>query len=206
MIWNLRFLLKTTLTLSINSSMAKKSKYIQSVVDAAKGRPKSTDWYRAKIKEFGEPGAMDLIRDGKRNNRPFYGRLNMFFYDPKYKKKLPYYDTFPLVLPIERYPDGFLGINLHYLPMKLRLQLLDKLVDYSNNTSFDESTRLAVDYSKLKKLSIIKPTLKRYLAGRVKTQFRRIDADEFTVAALLPVQRFKKASAAEVYKDSRSMI
>ena len=182
------------------------SKFIQSVVDAAKGRPKSTQWYRDKIKEFGTPGAMDLIRDGKRNNNPFFGRLNMFFYDPKHKKKLPYYDSFPLVLPLENYPDGFLGINLHYLPMTLRLRLLDKLVDYSNNTKFDESTRLAVDYSKLKKLSIIKPTLKRYLAGRVKTQFRRIDADEFTVAALLPVQRFKKASAAEVYRDSRSMI
>ena len=182
------------------------SKFIQSVVKAAKGRPKSTQWYRDKIDEFGKPGAMDLIRDGKRNNKPFFGRLNMFFYDPKLKAKLPYYDTFPLVLPLEPYSDGFLGINLHYLPMSLRLQLLDRLVDYSNNTKFDESTRLAVDYSKLKKLSIIKPTLKRYLAGRVKTQFRRIDADEFTVAALLPVQRFKKASAAEVYKDSRSMI
>ena len=182
------------------------SKFIQSVVAAAKGRPKSTQWYRDKIKEFGKPGAMDLIRDGKRNNKPFFGRLNMFFYDPKLKAKLPYYDTFPLVLPLEPYSDGFLGINLHYLPMTLRLQLLDRLVDYSNNTKFDESTRLAVDYSKLKKLSIIKPTLKRYLAGRVKTQFRRIDADEFTVAALLPVQRFKKASAAEVYADSRKMI
>jgi len=182
------------------------SKFIQSVVKAAKGRPKSTEWYRDKIKEFGKPGAMDLIRDGKRNNKPFYGRLNMFFYDPKLKKKLPYYDTFPLVLPLEPYADGFLGINLHYLPMTLRLQLLDNLVDYSNNTKFDESTRLAVDYSKLKKLSIIKPTLKRYLAGRVKTQFRRIDADEFTVATLLPVQRFKKATAKEVWSDSRSMI
>ena len=182
------------------------SKFIQSVVKAAKGRPKSTQWYRDKIKEFGKPGAMDLIRDGKRNNKPFFGRLNMFFYDPKLKAKLPYYDTFPLVLPLEPYSDGFLGINFHYLPMALRLQLLDRVVDYSNNTNFDESTRLAVDYSKLKKLSIIKPTLKRYLAGRVKTQFRRIDADEFTVAALLPVARFKKASAAEVYKDSRSMI
>ena len=41
----------------------------------------------------------------------------------------------------------------------------------------------------------------------VKTQFRRIDADEFTVAGLLlPVARFKKASASEVYKDSRAMI
>jgi len=183
-----------------------KSLYIQSVIDAAKGRPKSTQWYRDKIKEFGQPGAMDLIRDGKRDNKPFYGRLNMFFYDPKFKKKLPYYDTFPLVLPLEPYPDGFLGINLHYLPMKLRLQLLDRLVDYSNNTNFDESTRLAVDYSKLKKINLIKPTLKRYLAGRVKTQFRRIDADEFTVATLLPVQRFKKGSAAEVYSDIRKMI
>ena len=186
--------------------MAVPSKYMQSVIDAARGRPKSTEWFRDKIKEFGKPTAMNLIRDGKQASRPFFGNLNMFFYDPKFKKTLPYYDRFPLVLPIERYSDGFLGINLHYLPMNLRLQLLDRLVDYSNNTKFDESTRLAVDYSKLKNLNIIKPTLKRYLAGRVKTQFRRIDADEFTVAALLPIQRFKKASAAEVYKDSRSMI
>ena len=182
------------------------SKFIQSVVDAAKGRPKSTQWYRDKIAEFGKPGAMDLIRDGKRNNNPFFGRLNMFFYDPKFKKTLPYYDTFPLVLPIENYPDGFLGINFHYLPMSLRLKLLDRVIDYSNNKKFDESTRLAVDYSKLKKINLIKPALKRYLAGRVKTQFRRVDADEFTVAVLLPIARWKKGTAAEVYKDSRSII
>jgi hypothetical protein len=182
------------------------SNFIQSVVKAAQGRPRSTDWYKDKIREFGKPGALDLIRDGKRKKSPFYGRLNMFFYDPKFKKTLPYYDTFPLVLPLEPYSDGFLGINLHYLPMKLRLQLLDRLVDYSNNTKFDESTILDVDYSRLKNINLIKPTLKRYLAGRVKTDFRRIDADEFMVAALLPVQRFKKGSASEVYSDSRKMI
>ena len=59
-----------------------RSKYIQSVVKAAKGRPKSTDWFRDKIKEFGQPKAMDLIRDGKQRRSPFFGRLNMFFYDP----------------------------------------------------------------------------------------------------------------------------
>ena len=42
------------------------SKYIQSVKDASKGRPKSTEWYKDKIKEFGKPGAQDLIRDGNR--------------------------------------------------------------------------------------------------------------------------------------------
>ena len=182
------------------------SKYIQSVKDASRGRPKSTEWYKDKIKEFGKPGAQNLIRDGKRSSIPFYGRLNMFFYDPKWKKKLPYYDTFPLVLPIEKYPDGFLGINMHYLPIPLRIRLLDRLVDFSNNTKFDESTKLIVNYSKLKNVRLIKPTLHRYLAGHTKSQFRRIDADEFTIATLLPVQRFKKASEKEVWSDSRKMI
>ena len=182
------------------------SKYMQSVKDAAKGRPKSTQWYKDKIKEFGTPKSLDLLRDGKRDNKPFYGKLNMFVYDPKHKKILPYYDTFPLVLPIENYPDGFLGINMHYLPISLRIKLLDTLVDYSNNTRFDETTRIVADYSQLKKFKLIKPTLHRYLAGQTKSQFRRIDADEFTIATLLPVQRFKKESAGTVWKDSRSMI
>ena len=182
------------------------SKFIQSVKDEAKGRPRSTQWYKDKIKEFGKPTSMDLIRDGKRNNKPFYGKLNMFVYDPKHKKKLPYYDTFPLVLPLETYSDGFLGINMHYLPIPLRIKLLDRLVDFSNNTKFDESTKLIVDYSKLKKVKLIKPTLHRYLAGQMKSQVRRIDADEFTIAVLLPVQKFKKESDKTVWSDSRGMI
>ena len=182
------------------------SKFIQSVKDEAKGRPRSTQWYKDKIKEFGKPTSLNLIRDGKRSNKPFYGKLNMFIYDPKHKKKLPYYDTFPLVLPLETYSDGFLGINMHYLPIPLRIKLLDRLVDFSNNTKFDESTKLMVDYKKLKKVKLIKPTLHRYLAGQMKSQVRRIDADEFTIAVLLPVQKFKKESDKTVWKDSRGMI
>ena len=182
------------------------SKFIQAVKDEARGRPRSTQWYRDKIKEFGMPGAMDLIRDGKRNSRPFYGKLNMFFYDPKQKKTLPYYDTFPLVLPLETYNDGFLGLNLHYLPIPLRIRLLDGLVDYSNNTAFDETTRLVVNYKRLKNIELIRPTIHKYLSGYTKSQFRRIDADEFTIATLLPVQRFKKASEKEVWRESRRMI
>ena len=182
------------------------SKFIQAVKDEAKGRPRSTQWYRDKIKEFGTPTSLDLIRDGKRDSKPFYGKLNMFVYDPKFKKKLPYYDTFPLVLPLETYPDGFLGINFHYLPIPLRVKLLDRLVDFSNNTKFDESTRLVVDYSQLKNINIVKPTIHKYLSRQLKSQFRRIDADEFTIATLLPVQRFQKASASAVWKESRAMI
>ena len=38
--------------------MAVPSKYMQSVIDA-KGRPKSTEWFRDKIAEFGKPTAMN---------------------------------------------------------------------------------------------------------------------------------------------------
>ena len=183
-----------------------KSKYIQSVLDAAGGRPKSTQWFGDKIKEFGTPTSANLIRDGKRTSKPTFGILNMFVYDPKLKEKLPYYDTFPLVLPIEEYNNGFLGINLHYLSMPMRLRLLDRLVDYSNNNKFDESTRLRVDYSKLKRVDLIKPCLKRYLAGQVKSKFRKVEADEFMIATLLPVQRFKKQSDSHIFAKSRGMI
>ena len=149
---------------------------------------------------------MNLMRDGKKAARPFFGNLNMFFYDPKFKKTLPYYDRFPLVLPIERYSDGFLGINLHYLPIALRIRLLDELMDYSTDTNFDSKTKINTNYQQLKNVNLIKPTLKRYLAGKVKSAFRRIDGDEFTVATLLPVQRFSKESASKVWSDSRSMI
>ena len=186
--------------------MAVPSKYIQSVVKAAKGRPKSTAWFRDKIAELGKPTATQLIRDGKRASRPFYGNLNMFFYDPKLKNKLPYYDRFPLVLPLERYSDGFLGINLHYLPIPIRVRLLDELMDFSTDTNFDKKTKINTNYQQLKRVNLLKPTLKRYLAGHVKSAFRRIDGDEFTVATLLPVQRFSKTSAAKVWNDSRSMI
>ena len=188
--------------------MAVPSKYMQSVIDASRGRPKSTAWFRDKIAEFGTPKAMNLIRDGKQASSPFFGNLNMFFYDPKFKKTLPYYDRFPLVLPIERYADGFLGINLHYLPIPLRIRLLDTLMDYSTDTNFDSKTKLKVlgRYKNLKKVGLLKPTIKRYLRGHVKSSFRKVEADEFVVATLLPVQRFSKANEKKVWSDSRSMM
>ena len=168
---------------------------------------KSVQWYQAQVRKLGTLSGTNIMREREfLVNRVLPGKMYLFFYDPKHKNKLPYYDRFPLVLPLEKYSDGFLGINLHYLPIPLRIKLLDRLVDFSNNTKFDESTKLNVSYQNLKRVRLIKPTIKRYLAGKVKSRFRRVDADEFTVATLLPVQRFSKASESEVWKDSRKMI
>ena len=189
----------------INNHMAR-SNYIQSVINATGGAKLSTDWYIEKIKEFGTPTSLDLIRDGKRQVKPFFGNLNMFVYGPKHAKTLPYYDTFPLVLPLEKYNNGFLGINFHYLPIPLRVGLLDNLSRYASNDKFDEETVLNVNFSAVKRIRAVKPTLHRYLAGFTKSHFRKIDADEFTIATLLPVHKFKKAPDETVWSDSRRMI
>ena len=83
---------------------------------------------------------------------------------------------------------------------------MDRMFDYANDSNFDEDTILRVNYRAIKSIKLIRPTLHRYLAGFTKSQFRRIDADEFTVATLLPVQRFKKACEEAVWSDSRRMI
>ena len=150
-------------------------------------------WYRNRIKELGTPSQSQLIRDGKITGRVNFGALNMFIYDPKLKNKLPYYYTFPLVLPIEKYRDGFLGINFHYLPYALRAQLLSRLDPNAN-------------YSALKKVRLIKPTLKRYLNSNVRSRFRKLEEEDFMTAIMLPVQRFKKSSASKVWSDSRKAI
>jgi len=150
-------------------------------------------WYRNRIKELGTPSQAQLIRDGKITGRVNFGALNMFIYDPKLKNKLPYYDTFPLVLPIERYRDGFLGINFHYLPYALRARLLSRLDPNAN-------------YSALKNVKLVKPTLKRYLNSNVRSRFRKLEEEDFMTAIMLPVQRFRKSSASKVWSDSRKVI
>ena len=182
------------------------SNFIRAVKDEGEGKPRSISWYRKKITEFGKPGALDLIRDGRRSSSPFFGNLNMFFYDPKFKKTLPYYDTFPLVLPLGGIAGGFFGINFHYLPIPARIRLLVKLKRFSSNSDFNESTVLNVDYSDLKNVNLVKPTIHKYLFGYTKSEFRRIDPDEFVIAALLPVHRFKKGSENDVWRDSRRFI
>ena len=161
---------------------------------AAGGKPMSVTWFRNKIKEFGDPTTSQLIKDGQVSTVPHEGLLNMFFYDPKLKKKLPYYDRFPLVLPIEQYSDGFLGINFHYLSMPIRIRLLDRIMTFANNKSLDETTVINANYSALKRVREIKPC------------FRKINANEFVVAVLLPVARFKKKGESFVHAKSRGMI
>ena len=165
------------------------------------------DWLRSKIKDL-KPTRQALLNDKERlKTNTIIGRMYFYYYDPKLKDELPYYDRFPLVIPIERYQDGFLGLNLHYISPRQRIELLDALSDFATNSKYDETTRLRLSWAKLKtvgKAFKAKPCVKRYLFKHVDSRFLEITADEWDIAALLPFQNFQGATANKVYNDSRN--
>ncbi len=166
----------------------------------------SRAWLRAKVKEL-KPTSDKLMTDRQRlKNKSMIGRMYFYFYDPKTKDSMPYYDRFPLVIPIERYNDGFLGLNLHYIHPKNRMILLDKLSDTISNDTYDENTKLKINYRYLAAASRVfeaTPCIKRYLFTQIESRFLEISADEWDIAALLPVESFVGASTSKVYADSR---
>jgi len=176
---------------------------------AKKGfEPRSRDarnWLRSKIPTL-RPTKAQLMQDKNRlKSASIIGRMYFYFYDPKTKDKLPYYDKFPLVIPIERYSDGFLGLNLHYIHPKQRIILLDKLSEIATDNNFDANTKLRISYDYLSRASRLyqaKPCIKRYLFSHVQSRFLEITADEWDIAALLPVESFMKADKSKVFADS----
>jgi len=168
------------------------------------------NWYRnaAKKTSVSDSQLMRSDRDKLKQNAAI-GKMYAFFYDPKHKKTLPYYDRFPLIFKVKNVPDGFLGINLHYLPPSLRAKLMDALYDLIINERYDENTKLRLSYDILNsaaKYRWFKPTLKMYLNKHVRSRFLLIDAVEWDIALFLPTERFEKASKATVWKDSRKII
>jgi hypothetical protein len=165
-------------------------------------------WFTKKITELKNPVSMvkGIAREKSRYVRSFIkGRLYFFLYDPKMKNELPYYDRFPLVLILEKYDDGFLGLNLHYLPVKYRILFLRKLMQFAILDDQDEIKRMRVTYDILnasKRFREFKPCVKRYLFPHIKSRILAVQPDEWETAMYLPVHQFKGEKPQQIWKES----
>ena len=124
-----------------------------------------------------------------------FGDLYCYHYDPKYKKTLPYYDAFPLIMLIGSDKETFLGCNFHYLNPRFRAILLDKL-----------TAKVGKGIPKWKSLSKIKeiaPTIKRYRFDHIDKKVIQIKEDEKEISIFLPLERFRKSSKSAVWSDSK---
>lgn len=168
----------------------------------------SVAWLKDKVEELKRPDriATSISREQMRQTKQIkIGMMYFFFYDPKTKADLPYWDKFPLVLVLERYDDGFLGLNLHYLPVKFRIAFLQKLMKFAQLTGENDIRRMRVSYEILegvKRYAEFRPCLKRYLYSHLRSKLLTIQPNEWDVATMLPLQQFKGARAQTVWRDS----
>lgn len=171
---------------------------------------KSRDWFRNQARKTSiTPRKLRSEAKSQAVDRVDIGKMYFFVYDPKMKKELPYYDRFPLIFPFKELSDGFMGINLHYLPPRLRAKLMDALYGLVNNKKYDETTRLNLSYRILNgaaRYRFFKPTVKRYLLEKVRSRFIEVNAEQWDMALFLPVEQFSKASKSKVWSDSRNGI
>lgn len=176
-------------------------------------KPESKDsrtWFREKAQAVTAVNPRQVL--GKMKQRSVtrmkpqdIGKMFMYFYDPKHKDTLPYYDRFPVIFVIETYADGFLGINLHYLPPVWRAKLMDALYTTINNKRYDETSKLRINYQLLAgsaRMRWFKPCVKRYLYSHVRSNMVEVPITEWDYCAMLPLERFKKEKAIKVQKDS----
>jgi len=170
----------------------------------------SREWFRKRAQDLRRINRRELMREEplRTRNKQIIGSMQMFFYDPKTKDTLPYYDKFPLAIIVGPAEKGFYGLNLHYLPPTLRAKFLDALMEISDQ-NIDDNSKFKARYRILTssyKLRYFKPCFKHYLTTHVKSQFAEVPAPEWEIAAFLPTASWSKASANEVYKDSRKAI
>jgi len=147
-------------------------------------------WFRQKFKK------VTTVKGKTRPvGRPNIGKMYAYVYDPKHKKTLPLYDTQPLVIPIEMYSDGFLGLNFHYLPITQRYALLSALDKVATGDLTNIKDRHIISYQILKRIAkhkLFAPTIHRYLYKHIRTPLATVHPQEWKVALALPTAKFKK--------------
>jgi len=171
----------------------------------------SREWFRKKASNMRSINREALMKEEQLRQKAksgVVGTMQMFFYDPKYKDTLPYYDAFPLIIVVGPAEGGFYGINLHYLPPILRAKMLDALMEVASSKKSDDA-KFNITYKRLQsiaKLKYYKPCFKHYLNKHVKSKFAEVPTPEWEIATFLPTAQFRKASSQKVFYDSRQMI
>ena len=170
---------------------------------------KSYSWYTQQALLLSRQGftAKRVINNpsGIHPGRVIPGKLYMFAYDAKHKATLPYWDTFPMVFPFGVVKGGFIGLNMHYLPVPFRIKLLDRLTEIDGSKKYTSRVKLQLSWeliSNSSRLKMLEPCVHMYLNGHVVSQFREIERVDWATAMMLTTQKFIGAYSSQVWKDS----
>ena len=138
-----------------------------------------------------------LFTSNRQTDNTFAGKLYVYKYDAKTKEKLEMWDRYPMTMVLELTSDGFLGLNLHYLPKGSRMALLKTFDKYAKDNNIETGVTTGKGISNWELLiksfnganmgSLPKKCLKRYLFTHVRSKFVEIYPNEFDKAIQLPI-------------------
>lgn len=165
-------------------------------------------WFQRNVKKLGDVNRRSLLKDEALDvtTKPKTGDMLMYFYDPKHKATLPYYDRFPLAIMVEPAEGGFYGLNLHYLAPGVRARFLDELMKLGPKNMNDTTRLQRMRYKTLKgvqKYKEFKPCFKHYLMNHVESRIVRVPMTEWQIAIFLPTEQFKNVKSQSVWRYSR---
>lgn len=190
----------------LRDAFRQKTQRIQDASRGARTNNKSLDWFK------------NILKRGfraKKTATPVPGGIYAFAYDAKHKDTLPYWDKFPLSICLSVRGDRWLSINLHYLPPKMRADILEELlINHANaptrrSGKLNERTRLNINWSKMKNFNpkIAQHAITSYLFTNIKTPIQEVNPADWYMAVGLPLQQFmskgKRFSARKVWRGAR---
>ena len=142
---------------------------LQSIMNKVTGQV-SEDFFRSRL--IDELGSTNFDDDTTDTAGFAPGQLYFFTYSAQTKQ--PYYDMYPLSYVIEYQKGGFLGCNLHYVPLTQRDELAISLLNNSAQGA----------------VAVPRQTLHKYLYTGVRGTPYRIPNAEWSDVAQLPTERF----------------
>jgi hypothetical protein len=160
----------------------------------AKQAKKSVAWFKKKVGESAKGFKPAVLKPGK---------MFTFGYDAKLKAILPYWDKFPLIVVLDTYKNGFLGLNFHYLSPIDRQKFFTKILKFSNQKGdpmdFTDKARFNISWDAVQNIKHADKMIHKYLYGHVRTSLLEAPPNEWENVIFLPYQRFVGASAKSVW-------
>lgn len=167
--------------------------------------PLTESFYRQQLRKMGRNPNGVFGTSAILNRVPYskmaIGKLFLFKYDAKHKDTLPWWDRLPLIILLSATKDDFTGINLHYFPIKKRIEIFDKIVPKRKMSTMGKATQF--NLKGLADVRNLTAGYKRYLKTHVKTKVIMIHPTEWMKTIYLPLEDFQKASKRKVWSATR---
>ena len=152
------------------------------------------NWFKDKFKKSVNKISVNRIRKGN-----FYS----FNYESKLyaNDKLPYYDETPLIICLGKNGQYVLGLNLHYVPIKNRKRVINRLQKLYSKEWDANKTLPNITWNKLRvELKYTNFMVKLYIKDRM-DKVIKLENNEMEKAISIPSSNFIGISAEKLWKD-----